>query len=240
MTSSVTSSSKRTRQQSPQPSQRLSHSATVICSRVFLRQKGSPVIAGCRRCGPETEARTCVAGRTPMVSASMRAPILGPEGRPPRRRPAMLFDGVDLGLEPRGRAPAWSAATGRASRPCCKVLGRPDRGRRRRALHHSPARASPSSRRSRRSAGETTVLDYAPAGGAEPHEAEAALEAFGLDPGKRGRGACRAARRAARPWPRRFAEEPDVILLGRADQPPRHPGHRDAGGRSWPPAAPPP
>jgi len=63
-----------------------------------------------------------------------------------------------------------------------------------------------------------TVLDYATAGGAAPHEAEAALALFGLDPAKSSAGLSGGEiRRAA--LSRAFAEDPDVLLL---DEPTNH------------------
>ena len=66
--------------------------------------------------------------------------------------------------------------------------------------------------------GAATVLDYATAGGAEPHEAEAVLHELGLDPAKAtstlsgGEG-----RKAA--LARVLADEPDILLL---DEPTNH------------------
>jgi ATP-binding cassette subfamily F protein uup len=63
-----------------------------------------------------------------------------------------------------------------------------------------------------------TLLDYATAGGAAAHEAQAALADFGLDPAKRAQGLSGGeARRAA--LARGFAEAPDVLLL---DEPTNH------------------
>jgi ATP-binding cassette subfamily F protein uup len=63
-----------------------------------------------------------------------------------------------------------------------------------------------------------TLVDYATAGGAAPHEAEAALEALGLDPAKAATGLSGGEiRRAA--LARAFAEQPDVLML---DEPTNH------------------
>src|SRR5438128_8948197 len=95
MTSPVSSSSNRTRQHRPQPSQRLSHSGTVICSRVLRFQKGSPGM-GAIYLAPSPEAIT--------EARLMRAPILALKDVRLADGQVMLFDGVDLALEPRTRA----------------------------------------------------------------------------------------------------------------------------------------
>uniref|UniRef100_UPI00374D480F ABC-F family ATP-binding cassette domain-containing protein n=1 Tax=Phenylobacterium sp. TaxID=1871053 RepID=UPI00374D480F len=123
--------------------------------------------------------------------------------------------GVDLGLEPRSRA-ALVGRNGAGKTTLLRVLvGQIQAddgervitpGTRISYVPQEPEITGP------------TVLDHAVAGGAQPHEAEAALELFGIDPTKSSTGLSGGEiRRTA--LARAFAEEPDVILL---DEPTNH------------------
>jgi ATP-binding cassette subfamily F protein uup len=146
---------------------------------------------------------------------SARPPILALKGVRLADGPVMLFDGVDLGLEPRVRA-CLVGRNGAGKSTLMRILaGRiePDGGDRfvtpgtRVALvPQEPVIAG------------ATLLDYATAGGAQPHEGEAQLQAFGLDPARTTQGLSGGEiRRAA--LARAFAEDPDVLLL---DEPTNH------------------
>ena len=99
--------------------------------------------------------------------------------------PRMLFDGVDLAIEPRTRA-ALVGRNGTGKSTLLRMLAgqiEPDGGDR---------FVSPSARvvfvpQEPLIEGET-LLDYATRGSAEPHEAEAELTSFGLDPGRSAQG----------------------------------------------------
>ncbi|MDB5441153.1 MAG: transporter ATP-binding protein [Caulobacteraceae bacterium] len=129
--------------------------------------------------------------------------------------PVMLFDGVDLGLEPRTRA-CLVGRNGTGKSTLLRILaGRlePDGGQR----FIQPGARIGLVPQEPLITGDT-VLDYATAGGAEPHEAEAALETFGIAPGKSTQGLSGGEiRRVA--LARVFAEAPDVLLL---DEPTNH------------------
>ncbi|MDB5479285.1 MAG: transporter, ATP-binding protein [Caulobacteraceae bacterium] len=129
--------------------------------------------------------------------------------------PRWLFDGVDLGLEGRGRA-CLVGRNGAGKSTLLRILAgltAPDEGE----------RTLPPGTRITLVAQEpfvegATLLEFAAAGGAARHEAEAALEAFGLDPARAPVGLSGGeARRAA--LARAFAEQPDVLLL---DEPTNH------------------
>jgi ATP-binding cassette subfamily F protein uup len=146
---------------------------------------------------------------------SPRAPILALKDVKLADGPRMLFDGADLALEPRVRA-CLVGANGAGKSTLLRILAgqtEPDGGER---------FAAPSARivtvaQEPEIAGQT-LLDYACAGGARPHEASAALEAFGLSPDKGALGLSGGEiRRAA--LARAFAEAPDVLLL---DEPTNH------------------
>lgn len=145
----------------------------------------------------------------------MRAPILALKEVRLADGPLMLFDGVDLALEPRTRA-CLVGRNGAGKSTLLRILAgaiEADAGERTvtpgaRIAHVSQEPAMTGA----------TVLDYAVAGGAESYQAEAALQAFGLDPAKSTQGLSGGeTRRAA--LARAFAEDPDVILL---DEPTNH------------------
>ena len=126
-----------------------------------------------------------------------------------------LFAGVDLALDARARA-CLVGRNGTGKSTLLRILAgliEPDEGQRflqpgvRIALVPQEPDIT----------GET-LADYAAAGGAERHEAEAALESFGLDPARGTRGLSGGeTRRAA--LARAFAEDPEVLLL---DEPTNH------------------
>ena len=120
-----------------------------------------------------------------------------------------LFAGVDLALDARARA-CLVGRNGTGKSTLLRILAgliEPDEGQRflqpgvRIALVPQEPDIT----------GET-LADFAAAGGAERHEAEAALESFGLDPARGTRGLSGGeTRRAA--LARAFAEDPEVLLL---------------------------
>ena len=145
----------------------------------------------------------------------MRPPILALKDVRLADGPVMLFDGVDLGLEPRSRA-CLVGRNGAGKSTLLRILAgeiEADAGER---------TVTPGTRiafvwQEPQISGET-LLDYATAGGAAAHEAEAALSAFGIDPNKPAKGLSGGEiRRAA--LARAFAEDPDVLLL---DEPTNH------------------
>jgi ATP-binding cassette subfamily F protein uup len=129
--------------------------------------------------------------------------------------PVMLFDGVDLALEARTRA-CLVGRNGAGKSTLLRILAglvEPDGGQRfiQPGIRVGMVLQEPVI------TGET-LLDYATAGGAEVHEAEAALETFGVDPHRPTQGLSGGEiRRAA--LARVFAEDPDVLLL---DEPTNH------------------
>ncbi len=129
--------------------------------------------------------------------------------------PRMLFDGVDLALEPGVRA-CLVGRNGAGKSTLLRMLvglTEPDGGDR----TLTPAAKISLVAQEPDVAGET-LLAYAAAGGAPTHEAEAALQAFGLDPGRRAEGLSGGEQRRAA-LARAFAEKPDVLLL---DEPTNH------------------
>jgi ATP-binding cassette subfamily F protein uup len=145
----------------------------------------------------------------------MRPPILALKDVRLADGPVMLFDGVDLGLEPRSRA-CLVGRNGAGKSTLLRILAgeiEADAGER---------TVTPGARiafvwQEPVIAGET-LLDYATAGGAPAHEAEAALSAFGVDPAKSTQGLSGGEiRRVA--LARAFADAPDVLLL---DEPTNH------------------
>jgi ATP-binding cassette subfamily F protein uup len=126
-----------------------------------------------------------------------------------------LFDGVDMGLEAGGRA-CLVGRNGAGKSTLLRILvgsAQPDSGER----IVTPALRVTFVPQEPEIVG-ATLADYAMAGGAPRHEADAALEAFGVDP-LRGTGGLSGgeARRAA--LARAFAEAPDILLL---DEPTNH------------------
>jgi ABC transport system ATP-binding/permease protein len=144
-----------------------------------------------------------------------RAPILALKDVRLADGSVMLFDGVDLALEARVRA-CLVGRNGAGKSTLMRILaGRaePDAGDRfaRPGLRVAVVPQEPVIE-------GAVLLDYATAGGAQPHQAEAELEAFGLDPQKPAQGLSGGeTRRAA--LARAFAEDPDVLLL---DEPTNH------------------
>jgi ABC transport system ATP-binding/permease protein len=127
----------------------------------------------------------------------------------------MLFDGVDLALEPRVRA-CLVGRNGAGKSTLMRILAgeaEADGG----ARVISPGARVSMVPQEPIIAG-ATLLDYATAGGAKTHEAEAGLQAFGVDPARSTQGLSGGEiRRAA--LGRAFAEAPDVMLL---DEPTNH------------------
>lgn len=144
-----------------------------------------------------------------------RPPIVALKGVRLADGPVMLFDGVDLAIEARART-CLVGRNGAGKSTLMKVLaGRidPDDGERfvQPGLRFAVVPQEPEI------TGDT-VLDYATAGGAQPWEAEAELDAFGLDPQTAAQGLSGGEiRRAA--LARAFAEEADLLML---DEPTNH------------------
>src|SRR5438067_13015240 len=145
----------------------------------------------------------------------MRAPILALKDVRLADGPKMMFDGVDLGLEPRVRA-CLVGRNGAGKSTLLRILAgevQADAGER----TISPGIRISFVRQEPEIAG-ASLSEYATAGGAEAHEAAAALETFGLEPSNSAEGLSGGeARRAA--LARAFAEDPDVLLL---DEPTNH------------------
>ncbi|MBV8681679.1 MAG: ABC-F family ATP-binding cassette domain-containing protein, partial [Caulobacteraceae bacterium] len=129
--------------------------------------------------------------------------------------PRWLFDGVDIALEPRERA-CLVGRNGAGKSTLLRILAGlslPDEGERtiQAGVTVSLVTQEPVIE-------GASLADYASAGGAARHEAEAALESFGLDPKRSPVGLSGGeTRRAA--LARAFAEQPDVLLL---DEPTNH------------------
>ena len=145
----------------------------------------------------------------------MKPPVLALKDVRLADGPVMLFDGVDLALEARSRA-CLVGRNGAGKSTLLRMLAgqaQPDAGERAAAPGLRIAYVSQEP-----PVTGATLLDYATAGGAAPHEAEAALTAFGVEPGKSTAGLSGGEiRRAA--LARAFAEAPDVLLL---DEPTNH------------------
>ena len=144
-----------------------------------------------------------------------RAPMIALKGVRLADGPRQLFDGVDLALEPGVRA-CLVGRNGAGKSTLMRILAgmtEPDAGDR----FLTPSARVVFLAQEPQIKGET-LLAYATAGGAEPHQAEAALGDFDLDPGRGTTGLSGGeARRAA--LARAFAEQPDVLLL---DEPTNH------------------
>jgi ATP-binding cassette subfamily F protein uup len=144
-----------------------------------------------------------------------RAPILALKDVRLKDGPVMLFDGVDLALEPRVRA-SLVGRNGAGKSTLMRILTgkvEPDAGDR---FATPGIRVSVVAQEPEITG--ATLLDYAASGGAQRHEAEAQLEAFGLDPQKPATGLSGGeTRRAA--LAKAFAEDAEVLLL---DEPTNH------------------
>ncbi|MFN3571957.1 MAG: ABC-F family ATP-binding cassette domain-containing protein [Phenylobacterium sp.] len=145
----------------------------------------------------------------------MKPPVLALKDVRLADGPKMLFDGVDLALEPRSRA-ALVGRNGAGKSTLMKILAglaEADAGERTVTPGTSVAYVLQEPQIT-----GPTLLDHATAGGAAPHEAAAALESFGLDPAKPSQGLSGGeTRRVA--LARALAEDPDVLLL---DEPTNH------------------
>ncbi|HSZ52634.1 MAG TPA: ABC-F family ATP-binding cassette domain-containing protein [Caulobacteraceae bacterium] len=129
--------------------------------------------------------------------------------------PRWLFDGVDIALEPRERA-CLVGRNGAGKSTLLRILAglsAPDDGER-----TLQAGVTVSLVTQEPEIDGETLGDYASAGGAERHEAEAALEAFELDPKRPPVGLSGGEMRRAA-LARAFAEQADVLLL---DEPTNH------------------
>jgi ATP-binding cassette subfamily F protein uup len=145
----------------------------------------------------------------------MKPPILALKDVRLADGPRMLFDGVDLALDARVRA-CLVGRNGAGKTTLLRILaGQIEADEGERAI--APGARVVIVPQEPEIVGDT-LLDYATAGGAAAHEAQAALADFGLDPAKRAQGLSGGeARRAA--LARGFAEAPDVLLL---DEPTNH------------------
>jgi ATP-binding cassette subfamily F protein uup len=149
------------------------------------------------------------------MKASSRAPVLALKDVRLADGPRMLFDGVDLALDARVRA-CLVGRNGAGKSTLLKILAgqiEPDAGER---VATSGTRIAFVPQEPEIEG--ATLLDHATAGGAEPHRAEARLEAFGLDPQKSTQGLSGGEiRRVA--LARAFAEDAEVLLM---DEPTNH------------------
>ena len=144
-----------------------------------------------------------------------RPPILALKNVRLQDGPVRLFDGVDLALEPRARA-CLVGRNGAGKSTIMRVMAgqaEPDSGER---------TVQPSARvvwvAQEPVITGARLVDYAAAGGAPVHRAEAELQAFGLDPERSAEGLSGGeVRRTA--LARAFAEDPEVLLL---DEPTNH------------------
>jgi ATP-binding cassette subfamily F protein uup len=145
----------------------------------------------------------------------MKPPILALKDVRLADGPLMLFDGVDLALEPRVRA-CLVGRNGAGKSTLLRMLAgeiAADAGE----LTLTPGAQVAFVPQEPAMSG-ATLLDHATGGGAPRHRAEALLAAFGVDPTKSTVGLSGGeARRVA--LARAFAEDPDVLLL---DEPTNH------------------
>lgn len=145
----------------------------------------------------------------------MRAPILALKEVRLADGPMMLFDGVDLALDARTRA-CLVGRNGAGKSTLLRILSgqiEADAGER----TVTPGTTIAYVPQEPEITGET-ILDHATSGGAPDYRAEAALQAFGMDPQKAAQGLSGGeTRRVA--LAKAFAEDPDVILL---DEPTNH------------------
>ena len=150
-----------------------------------------------------------------MSRAPARPPLAALRGVRLADGALQLFDGVDLALEPRVRA-SLVGRNGAGKSTLMKILAgivEPDEGER---FLQPGARVAYVPQEPQ--IGGASLADYASSGGAERHEAEAALQAFGIDPARGTSGLSGGeTRRAA--LAKAFAEQPDLILL---DEPTNH------------------
>jgi ATP-binding cassette subfamily F protein uup len=155
---------------------------------------------------PSAPAKSRPSGRPPL--AALKDVRLADGATP-------LFDGVDMGLEPRVRA-CLVGRNGAGKSTLLRILAglvQPDDGER----FLQPGVRVAMVLQEPEIAG-ATLGDYAASGGAEGYMADAALETFGLDPQKPAVGLSGGeTRRAA--LAKAFAEQPDLILL---DEPTNH------------------
>jgi len=149
------------------------------------------------------------------LSRRMAPPILALKAVRLADGPVMLFDGVDLALEARTRA-CLVGRNGAGKSTLLRVLAGqtlPDDGERTvtpgTRIAYVPQEPQIEG---------AVVLDHAVSGGAEQHRAEAALQAFGMDPQKPAQGLSGGEMRRVA-LAKAFAEDPDVILL---DEPTNH------------------
>ncbi len=149
------------------------------------------------------------------ASAPARPPVVALKEVRLQDGPVMLFDGVDLALEPRVRATLVGRNGAGKSTLMRLIAGRvePDGGERfvQPGLSMVHVEQEPAIE-------GATLLDHATAGGAPDWRAEAELTAFGLDPAKPTPGLSGGEQRRAA-LARAFAEEPDLLLL---DEPTNH------------------
>ena len=146
---------------------------------------------------------------------SSRPPLLSLKDVRLKDGPVMLFDGVDMALQPRTRA-CLVGRNGAGKSTLMRIIAghiEPDSGER--AVKPGLSVAFVPQEPIIEGA---TLRDHVVAGGAQPWAADAALAVWGMDPDKSTRGLSGGEiRRAA--LARAFAADPDLILL---DEPTNH------------------